>query len=259
MLTLLIDLVFKLQQQHLGMLLIIGMLNCLQLPCWVSLVSAEHQVKVPFIVVQSWYGLTQVFLCLFIQILRSLKFRAEIGSLGSVPVPWYVLPGISFKAFTRCKVVTSSKNVFILSPLVFRRLLLQINFVVKITNSFFDWIWCPAIDLGRTEIWVSSCAYISSFVSLILCSITWSIAWFLSIPSFRLMVRFRLREWASLSVSSALSWAWRHMAAKAYFVFPHTLNNSIRNFPMYSVLLPSPSYNESWKSLRRIPVFRMLW
>lgn len=156
MLTLLIDLVFKLQQQHLGMLLIIGMLNCLQLPYWVSLVSAEHQVKVPFIVVQSWYGLTQVFLCLFIQILRSLKFRAEIGSLGSVPVPWYVLPVISFKAFTRCKVVTSSKNVFILSPLVFRRLLLQINFVVKITNSFFDWIWCPAIDLGRTEIWVSS-------------------------------------------------------------------------------------------------------
>ena len=38
------------------------------------------------------------------------------------------------------------------------------------------------------------------------------------------MVRFNLREWASLSVSSALSWEWRRMAAKAYFVFPRTLN-----------------------------------
>ena len=41
--------------------------------------------------------------------LRSLKSRAEIVSLESVPIPRSLLPGISLRAFTSCKVLVTTK------------------------------------------------------------------------------------------------------------------------------------------------------
>ena len=136
-------------------------------------------------------------------------------------------------------------------------------------RSLFSWSKLLIVSLTGLDallyVWaelkfkLASCAYIRSFVSWTLCSITWSMATFLPTPPLRFMVQFHLRECASLGVSKAISWACRRIAARAYFVFPHTLNINIRNFHRYSILPPSPSLMASCKSLSRSPVFRMLW
>ena len=57
-----------------------------------------------------------------------------------------------FSRFLQASSLNDYKNIFILFPLVFGGLLLQLNLVVKVEDSFFDGIGCPAIGLGRTEI-----------------------------------------------------------------------------------------------------------
>ena len=49
---------------------------------------------------------------IFCHFWRSIKSRAEIGSLGSFPIPRSLLPGISLRPFTSCKFLMTTIPLF---------------------------------------------------------------------------------------------------------------------------------------------------